>query len=63
MVYIYYIDNANGVTEMKNIYEILSTNGVHMCYQVAASEEQALSFARRYGYRRASKAVFVREDN
>lgn len=48
---------------MKNIYEILSPNGVHLCYQVAASEKDAVAFARMYGHRRAAKAVFVREDN
>lgn len=48
---------------MKNIYEILNADGVHLCYQVAASGTAAVDFARMYGHRRAAKAVFVREDN
>lgn len=48
---------------MKNIYEITNKNGVHLCYQVARSEVQALDFARMYGYRGAHKATFVRADD
>lgn len=48
---------------MKNLYEIVTTNGVHLCYQVAASEAAAVAFSRMYGHRRAAKAVFVREDS
>lgn len=47
---------------MKNLYEIKAKNGNHVCYQVAKSEEDAVSCAKMYGHKKAAKAVFVRED-
>lgn len=47
---------------MKNLYEITDRNGIHLCYQVAKSEADAVDTARVYGHRKAAKAVFVRED-
>ena len=49
---------------MKNIYRITNKNGVHLCYQVAASEEDAVYAARNfYGHRGAKFAEFVREND
>lgn len=45
---------------MKNLYSITSKNGLHLCYQVANSEADAVSFACMYGYK-AVNATFVRE--
>lgn len=47
---------------MKNLYSILSRNEVHLCYQVASSEKEAISLAKIYGIKGVSKAVFVREN-
>ena len=45
---------------MKNMYATTDKNGRHLCYQVAKTEKEAISFARMYGHR-ASKAKFIRE--
>lgn len=46
---------------MKNLYRITNKAGIHLCYQVAKCEADAISFARMYGHK-AVKAVFVREE-
>lgn len=46
---------------MKSLYEITTRTGLHLCYQVASNESDAVSFARMYGHRSARRAVFVRE--
>ena len=46
---------------MKSLYNIVNCYGVHLCYQVGRSEQDALGFARMYGHRSARRAVFVRE--
>lgn len=51
------------VNEMKNLYEIKSKNGAHVCYQAAISEKKAVYAAKNYyGFKSASSAVFVREN-
>lgn len=47
---------------MKKVYEILNAEGIHLCYQVATTESQALNFARIYGYPAAMVATFIRRD-
>lgn len=47
---------------MKNIYRITNRNGVTLCFQVARSEKEAVSFARMYGNKGARYAEFVRQD-
>lgn len=46
---------------MKNLYEITNKNGVHLCYQTAKSESEAVDFAKMYGHKGAKNAEFVRE--
>lgn len=54
----------NGEMEMKNLYAITSRKGIHLCYQVAESEQDAVHIAKiYYGHRAAYKARFIREDN
>lgn len=49
---------------MKNLYSITNKNGVHLCYQVAASEEDAVYAAKNYyGAKGAKNAEFVRENS
>jgi len=47
---------------MKALYEITTRTGKHLCYQVASNEKDAVSFAQMYGFKKASKAVFIRND-
>lgn len=47
---------------MKNIYRITNRNGVTLCFQVARSEQEAVSFAKMYGHKSARNAEFVRQD-
>lgn len=47
---------------MKNLYEITDRRGIHLCYQVARDEDEAVETAKAYGFRRAAHATFVRED-
>lgn len=44
---------------MKNLYKITNRAGAVLCFQVAASEADAVSFARMYGHK-AARASFVR---
>lgn len=44
---------------MKNLYKITSRTGAVLCFQVAESEEDAVSFACMYGHK-AARASFVR---
>ena len=47
---------------MKNLYNITDKLGIHLCYQVANNEEDAVRIARIYGHARAAHAEFIRED-
>lgn len=47
---------------MKALYEITDRRGIHLCYQVAHSEKEAVKTAKMYGFRSAAHATFVRED-
>lgn len=47
---------------MKKLYSIKSINGQHLCYQVADSAKEAVSFAKMYGFISAVSAKFVREN-
>lgn len=48
---------------MKSLYEIVSKNGVHLCYQVAKTGSDAVYAAKNYyGHKRAANAIFVREN-
>lgn len=44
-----------------NLYEITNKNGVHLCYQVATDEKDAVSTAKNYGHKGAKNAEFVRK--
>lgn len=49
---------------MKNLYAITNRKGIHLCYQVAESEKDAVHIAKvYYCHRAAYKARFIREDN
>lgn len=55
--------STTGEMEMKNLYEIMNWKGIHLCYQVAESEKDAVRIAKvYYGHRSAHKARFIRED-
>ena len=46
---------------MKNLYNIKNAKGIHMCYQVASTAEEALHAAKvYYGHKSAAFADFVR---
>lgn len=47
----------------KNLYEIKNRAGVILCFQVATTESDAITFARMYGVRGAHRARFVRLDD
>ncbi len=47
---------------MKNLYEIKNVKGIHLCYQVATSEAEAVDFAKMYGFKAAFSAEFVRKN-
>lgn len=46
---------------MKNLYNIKNSKGVHLCFQVANSEKEAVAIAKMYGKSTAKSAEFVRE--
>lgn len=49
---------------MKNLYRITNKNGVTLCFQVAASGEDAVYAAKNfYGAKGAKNAEFVREND
>ena len=49
---------------MTNLYEITNSNGVHLCYQVAATEVDAVRAAKMYyGHKGARFAVFIRAND
>lgn len=49
---------------MKNLYEISNRYGVHLCYQVAKTEAEAVEAARVYhNFKSARYARFVRVDD
>lgn len=50
---------TEGVQVMKNLYKITNRAGGVICFQVAESEADAVSFARMCGYK-AARAIFVR---
>ena len=46
---------------MKNLYEIKNAKGIHLCYQVAETADDALQAAKvYYGHKSAAFADFVR---
>jgi hypothetical protein len=46
---------------MKNLYQITDRNGIHLCYQVAKTEAEAVEAARvYYGHKGAKTAKFIR---
>jgi hypothetical protein len=46
---------------MKNLYEIKNAKGIHLCYQVAKTEAEAVETARvYYGHKGAKTACFIR---
>lgn len=46
---------------MKKVYAITNQKGIHLCYQVAESEQEAVHIAKVcYGHLSAYKARFVR---
>lgn len=47
---------------MKSLYEIKNKHGKTICFQVANSPSDALTFARMYGHKGVKTAVFIRED-
>ena len=47
---------------MKNLYEILNRKGIHICYQVAENEKDAIDFAKMYGHKGVAQAVFVQKN-
>lgn len=56
-------NKQTGSGKMKNLYEIKNHKGIHLCYQVAKNEKDAVETARiYYGYKSAKVAVFIRED-
>lgn len=48
---------------MKNLYKVTNKAGKTLCFQVAKTEQEAVSAARNYyGHRTAARAEFVREN-
>lgn len=47
---------------MKNLYSILNRKGIHICYQVAENEKDAIDFAKMHGHKGAAQAEFVRQN-
>ena len=46
---------------MKSLYEIKNAKGIHLCYQVAKTEAEAVEAARvYYGHKGAKTACFIR---
>ena len=46
---------------MKNLYNIKNAKGIHLCYQVASTPEEALETAKSYyGHKSAAFADFIR---
>ena len=52
---------ANSLTSVRNLYEIVSYDGFHLCYQGATTAEEAVQTAKAYyGHKSAAYAKFIR---